>query len=290
MAEAALKLDPRNVSAARLLGFIYADTARVDEGLAAFDAGAAASAARAAGYLETARQGLEMPDPAVELVLGRIYLRSGANDKAMAVLSRLAVDLPGQPEPVNLLLQAYLKAGRIDEATSTLEAAVGMQPQLITMLAELYERQRRFADAARAYERAIERTPKNLELRTRLAAVLLSDGGDAQVGRAIDLLQRLRRESPADRRVLYLLAQAQRESGKLDDAETTARQLMAVEPGSPTGAYVLGFVLGQKQQYRGVVETLEPVVGAPASTTAAPAQERPAPRADAARLRVPGAR
>ena len=142
MAEAALKLDPRNVSAARLLGFIYADTARVDEGLAAFDAGAAASAARAAGYLETARQGLEMPDPAVELVLGRIYLRSGANDKAMAVLSRLAVDLPGQPEPVNLLLQAYLKAGRIDEATSTLEAAVGMQPQLIPMLAELYERQR----------------------------------------------------------------------------------------------------------------------------------------------------
>ncbi len=96
MAEAALKLDPRNVSATRLLGFIYADAARVDEGIAAFDAGAAASAARAAGYLETARQGLEMPDPAIDMVLGRIYIRSGANDKAIAVLSRLAVDLPGQ--------------------------------------------------------------------------------------------------------------------------------------------------------------------------------------------------
>ncbi len=74
--------------------------------------------------------------------------------------------------------------------------------------------------------------------------------------------------APQTVRVLYLLAQAQRESGKLDDAETTARQLIAAAPGSPTGAYVLGLVLGQKQQYRGVVETLEPVVGEPASTSA----------------------
>ncbi len=268
MAEAALKLDSRNVSATRLLGFIYADMAQVDEGMAAFEGGAAASAARAAGYLETARRSLEVPDPAVDMVLGRIYVRSGASDKAIAVLSQLVVDQPGQPEPVNLLLQAYLQAGRTAEATSTLEAAVGLQPQFFPMLAELNERQRRWADAARAYERAIERMPKNLELRTRLAAVLLSDGGDAQVGRALDLLQQLRRESPADLRVLYLLAQAQREAGRLDDAEATARQLMAVAPGSPTGAYVLGLVLGQKQQYRGVVETLEPVVGAPASTSA----------------------
>ena len=272
MAEAALKLDSRNVSATRLLGFIYADAARVDEGTAAFDPGAAASAARAAGYLETARRGLEMPDPAVEMVLGRIYLRSGANDKAVAVLSQLVVDLPGQPEPANLLLQAYLQAGRTDEATRTLEAAVGLQPQFLPMLAELYERQRRWADAAGAYASAIERTPKNLELRTRLAAVLLSDGGNAEVGRALALLEQVRRESPADRRVLYLLAQAQREAGRLDDAEATARQLIALAPGSPTGAYVLGLVLGQKQQYRSVVETLEPIVGASASTSAAGAE------------------
>ena len=269
MAEAALKLDPRNVSATRLLGFIYADAAQVDEGMAAFGPGAAANAARSAGYLETARRGLEMPDPTVEMVLGRIYVRNGAYDKAVAVLSQLVVDLPGQPEPVNLLLQAYLQAGRADEATKALEAAVGLQPQFVPMLAELYERQRRWADAAGAYARAIERAPKNLELRTRLAAVLLSDGGDAEVGRALGLLEQVRRESPADRRVLYLLAQAQREAGKLDDAEATARQLMALAPGSPTGAYVLGLVLGQKRQYRGVVETLEPIVGASASSSAA---------------------
>jgi tetratricopeptide (TPR) repeat protein len=268
MAEAALKLDPRNAGANRLLGFIHADAAQVEESMAAFGAGAGASAARAAGYLENARRNLEMPDPAVDMVLGRIYIRSGASDKAIPVLSQLVVDQPGQPEPVNLLLQAYLQAGRTAEAAGLLEAVAGLQPQFLPMLAELYERQRRWADAARAYERAVERMPRNLELRTRLAAVLLSDGGDAQVGRALDLLQQIRRESPADRRVLYLLAQAQREAGKLDDAEATARQLLAVAPGWPTGAYVLGVVLGQKQQYRGVVETLEPVVGASAPAPA----------------------
>jgi tetratricopeptide (TPR) repeat protein len=272
MAEAALTLDPSNTGANRLLGFIYADMAQVDEGMAAFGAGMAASAARSARYLETARRGLEISDPAVEMVLGRIYIRSGASDKAIPVLSQLVVDQPGQPEPVNLLLQAYLQAGRMAEATSVLDAAVGLQPQFLPLLAELYERQRRWTDAASAYQRAVERMPKNLELRTRLSAVLLSDGGDAQVGRALDLLQQLRRESPADLRVLYLMAQAQREAGKLDDAEATARQLIAVAPGSPTGAYVLGLILGQKQQYRGVVETLEPIVGAPASTSASGAE------------------
>ena len=268
MAEAALKLDERNVSGNRLLGFIYADAAGVEDSMAPFDATTSANAARSVRYLETARKGIEMPDPAIDMVLSRLYVRSGANDKAIAVLSQLVVDLPGQNEPINLLLQAYLRAGRTDDATRTLEAAVASQPQLYPMLAELYERRGRWADAARAYDRAIERAPKNLDLRTRLAAVLLADWGTAQVGRAVALLEQLRRESPAERRVLYLLAQAQREAGRLDDAEATARALIAVAPGSPTGAYVLGLVLGQKQQYRAVVDTLAPVVGDAAASNA----------------------
>ncbi len=268
-AESALKLDARNVSANRLLGFIHAVLARADEDVAPFDAGSGADAAKAAAYFEAARQGLEIPDPAVEMLLGRIYLRSGAYDKAAALFGRLVVDQPGQPEPVNLLVQAYLKAGRTDEATRLLEGAVAVQPQYYALLGEIHERQRHWAAAAEAYERAVARAPKNLELRTRLAVVLLSEGGDAQEGRALEILQQLRRESPADRRILYLLAQAQRETGRLDDSEATARQLMAIAPGSPTGAYLVALVLGQKQQYRAIVETLEPIVGTPASTSGA---------------------
>jgi tetratricopeptide (TPR) repeat protein len=272
-AEAALKLDGANVSAHRMLGFIYADRARADEGTGPLDAGAAADAAKAAEHLEAARQGLEIPDSTVEMLLGRIYLRAGARDKAIGVLSRLVVDEPDRPEPVTLLAQAYQQAGRIGDAITLLESTADIQPQFYAVLGELHEGQHKWADAARSYEKAVARSPRNLELRMRLAVVLLSDGDDAALGRALGLLQQIRKESPADRRVLYLLAQAQRMSGLLDDAEATARQLMAVAPTSSTGSWLLAQVFGLKQQYRKVVETLEPIVGTPSAPGAAAADD-----------------
>jgi tetratricopeptide (TPR) repeat protein len=273
-AESAITLDGANTSAHRLLGLIYADRAKADEGTTPFDVGAAADASKAAEHLEAARLGLEIPESGLEMLLGRLYLRSGARDKAIGILSRLVVDEPGQPEPVTVLAQAYQQAGRTGDAITLLEATADIQPQFYAVLAELYEGQRKWTEAARSYERAVARNPGDLELRTRLAVVLLSDGGDAATARALELLQQTRKESPADRRVLYLLAQAQRMSGLLDDAEATARQLMTVAPGSPTGAWLLAQVFGLKQQHRQVVETLEPVVG----TVSAPG---PAPAADA---------
>ena len=123
-----------------------------------------------------------MSDPAVDMVLGRIYIRSGASDKAIPVLSQLVVDQPEQPEPVNLLLQSLSAgAGGRREATSVLDAAVGLQPQFLPMLGRTL-RAAASMDRCRRVptQRAVERMPKNLELRTRLSAVLLSDGGDAQ--------------------------------------------------------------------------------------------------------------
>ena len=64
----------------------------------------------------------------------------------------------------------------------------------------------------------------------------------------------MRKENPADIRVLYLLSQAQRAAGRLDQAEATARELMTIAPGSLTGPYALALVLEQKQQYRQVVD------------------------------------
>jgi tetratricopeptide (TPR) repeat protein len=272
-AESALKLDGDNVSAHRMLGFIYADRARADEGTGPLDAGAAADAAKAAEHLEAARQGLEIPDSTVEMLLGRIYLRAGARDKAIGVLSRLVVDEPGRPEPVTLLAQAYQQAGRIGDAITLLESTADIQPQFYAVLGELYEGQHEWADAARSYEKAVARSPRNLELRMRLAVVLLSDGANAALGRALELLQQIRKESPADRRVLYLLAQAQRMSGLLDDAEATARQLIAVAPTSSTGSWLLAQVFALKQQYRKVVDTLEPIVGTPSAPGAAAADD-----------------
>lgn len=262
-AESSLKIDAKNVGAHRVLGIIYAGLARVDDGSITLEADSAAYAGRAAEHLEAARAGSQVTDSGLDLMLGRIYLRTGRAAQAVGVLSQVVLDEPGRPEPITLLVQAYQQAGRSDEAITLLESTVVGQPQFYAPLGEVYERQQRWKEAAGAYERAIQRNPKNLELRTRLAVALLSGGDDVKGSRALDLLQQVRQESPADGRVLYLLAQAQRSAGRLDDSETTARELMTIAPGSLTGPYALALALEQKQQYRKVVETLEPVLGKP---------------------------
>jgi tetratricopeptide (TPR) repeat protein len=272
-AEQALKIDADNVEANRVLGFIYASLARVDDGSGPLDADSRAYAGRAVGYFEAARKNAEIPDPGLEMTLGRIYLRTGEPAKAIGVLGRLVVDEAGQPEPVNLLVQAYEQAGRSGDAIKLLEGIVVDQPQFHASLAELYERQQRWLLAAGSYEKALARNPRSLELRTRLAVALMSAGEPAQAGRAVTLLQQVRQDSPGDGRVLYLLAQALRVVGRLDESEATARELMTIAPGSVNGPYALALVLEQKQQFRQVADALEPVAARPPARGGTPGPE-----------------
>jgi len=268
-AESALKLDPNNANAHRVLGIVNASLARVDDGSTPLDADSAAYAARAVEHLEAARKVSEVSMPGLDLILGRLCIRTGAYAKAIGVLGRLVADEPGWPDPVGLLVQAYQQGGRAGDAVAVLEGNVAGQPQFYASLGELYERLQRWSEAAGAYERALERSPDSLELRTRLAVALLSGGDESKAGRAVELLQQVRHENPADSRVLYLLAQAQRTAGKLDDSETTARELMAVAPGSMMGRYALALVMEEEQQYRKVIEALEPLANAPAGSAGA---------------------
>jgi len=267
-AEAALANDRRNVTAHRVLGILYGSLARADEGGGPLAGDAAGYAAKAVEHLESARRNAEVADTPLEMMLAQIYLRTGQTDKAVEVLRRVVNDEAGRPEPVTLLLQAYERAGRSDDTLKLLETVAPEQPQFLASLAEQYARRQRWSDAAGAYERALARNPKSPDLRMRLAVVLLSDGGESQAARAIGVLQQLRTESPADGRVLYFLAQAQRRAGRLDDAERTARDLMKVDPGALTGPYALALALESKQDYRQVVETLAPALERPVSPAA----------------------
>jgi predicted Zn-dependent protease len=115
-AELALKNNPDNVTAHRVLGILFGSLARADEGAGPLDGDAASYAAKAAEHLEAARAHSELSEPGLDLMLARIYYRTNAFDKAIPVLSRLVTDEPGRPEPVNLLAQAYQQAGRYDDA------------------------------------------------------------------------------------------------------------------------------------------------------------------------------
>lgn len=267
-AQSALAIDPDNVSAHRILGIVNASLARIDQGAGPLDGEAKAYASKAAEHLEAARRGSELAEPGLEMMLGRIYTRMGERDKAIGVLAHAVVDNPGQPEPIRQLLPLYAQAGRDADATSLLESVVADQPSFYAPLGELYEKQQRWNDAARAYEQSMARNAGGPDVRTQLAVAWLSSGEASKTERAVGLLEQVRKENPANTRVLYLLSQAQRAQGQLDQAETTARELMTIAPGSLTGPYALALVFEQKQQYRQVVDTLAPLVDKQAANPA----------------------
>jgi tetratricopeptide (TPR) repeat protein len=259
-AETALKLDAENAEANRVLGIVFAGLARLDDESAAGNAESLDAAKKAVGHLETARRRVVSPDPSLDLMLGRLYMRTGNDEQAIATLRRLSEEEVDRAEPTALLAQAYVQAGRPQDAVGLLERAAATHPEFSASLGELYEKQQRWADAATAYEAALARNPRSVELRTRLAVALLSEGGAAEAGRAAATLEDARKLTPTDTQVLYLLAQAQRAAGTLDEAEATARQLAALAPAGPSAPYALAQIYDEKQQYRRVVETLEPAL------------------------------
>jgi tetratricopeptide (TPR) repeat protein len=252
--EQALKNDPDNITANRVMGSIYAS---IVQSAKPGTSGVRENAERAVRYLERS-------DPtsttSVQLLLGRMYVRSQAWDKAIALLTKLLDEEPGYGDAITLLVQAYEGAGRGSEAIKLLEDNPTSSAQLSIMLAELYEGEERWADAAAAYGRASERRPRDIELKVRWATALLSVGDTPAVEKARTVLKEVAAANPAHVRGLYLLVQAERTLANGAAAEATARKMIATSPNSAWGHYALALVLSDRRDYRGVIATLQPVV------------------------------
>lgn len=252
--EQALKNDPDNITANRVMGSIYAS---IVQSAKPGTGGVRENAERAVQYLEKS-------DPtstaSVQLLLGRMYVRSQSWDKAITLLTRLLDEEPGYGDAISLLVQAYEGAGRSSEAIKLLEDNPTSSAQLSIMLAELYEGEERWADAAAAYGRASERRPRDLELKVRWATALLSVGDTPAVDKARTVLKEVAATNPSHVRGLYLLVQAERTLGNSAGAEATARKLIAANPNSAWGPYALALVFADRRDYRNVVATLQPVV------------------------------
>jgi protein O-GlcNAc transferase len=188
MAEAALKLDPANREANRITGSVYAAFADAKQPLRPGD-NPAQYASKAIAALETARRPNTF-DVGLELTLGRLYVQTGAAEKAIPLLQRVVADQPGYPDAAFLLANAQEGAGRTRDAIATLENLVEGNPTFsrgYLRLAELYERERQWAAAAAAYERAQQLNPRATALTVRRAGALINAGKASQ---ARDILDR----------------------------------------------------------------------------------------------------
>ena len=104
--EQALKIDPDNVTANRVLGTLYANLVQSSQPGAPLDR---ENTERAIRYLEKSNVDGAV---GVQLLLGRMYLRMGTWDKAIGIFSKLVEDEPDFTEAVSSLVQAYRGAGR----------------------------------------------------------------------------------------------------------------------------------------------------------------------------------
>ena len=263
----ALKIAPANREANRVLGTIYAALSE-SAGVSAPRARAGApvtdeNLAKAIRHLELATNGaIGQVDSNVRATLARLYVRSGAYDKAIPLLTDLVNEEPGWQDGPLTLAEAYAGAGRTKEAIAWLEERAPNDARLLPALADFYERERRWPDAVATYARAMQRAPRNSELKSRYASALLNAGGRDNVTKARDVLTEAVAARPAtpDVRALYLLSQAQRRLGDFTAAEATARRVIAQNSKSPWGFYALAESLEERRQYQTIVDELAPVV------------------------------
>jgi tetratricopeptide (TPR) repeat protein len=271
-ARAALAIDEKNIEANRILGQLLTGVVEA--------AGERGQTAQTAQALKEAILHLERaltptaPDVQIQFTLGQLYIRAGANDKAIQILTRVVGQNPDKAQGRLTLARAHAAAKDLDAAINTLEEIVEDEPRVATSLGQYQQEAGRFADAARSYTIALTQQPANVELKLRRIAALYSakeftaaasfaaDGrkqhptdvrflpiqarvlyelGD-KAG-AIGALEAATRVAPTDTGIMFLLVDLYQDGGRSSDAERVLRQILSVDPSNANALNTLGYQL-----------------------------------------------
>ena len=130
-AQAALKIDPANVTAHRILGIVFATMAGSDDGDSKGAANVDNAVRLAIEHLEKAHRadGTDR-DAGLDLALSRLYMHAGENQKAADLLNRVLEYEPDAAEAYVLLSRAETALGHPELAIAALEEAADGNPPL----------------------------------------------------------------------------------------------------------------------------------------------------------------
>lgn len=276
-AKSGLAIDQNNVEAHRALGLVYAGYA---DAASPRSQSPEVEAFQRDGilHLEKAAAGpTAANDLLLNYTLGRLYLRAGAPEKAIAALNRTLAQNPGSVQTRLALAQAHAAANDLTGAIEALEIIVDDEPRVAAVLGQYQERAGLLTEAAVTYTKALAVQPMSRELKFRRIAVLYEakdygraaafaadarkqhpedarfprlharaafDGGDRSGGLA--LLEGAARSFPRDVPTQYALADMYSDAGRGPDAERTLRTVLTIEPANANALNYLGYLLAKR--------------------------------------------
>jgi tetratricopeptide (TPR) repeat protein len=223
-AQDALKANPEDLNARRVLGRIYtqqigdAQANRVDENMA-----------RKAVEQYKAITDKDPKDVDSLIMLGRLdRVLNSSVDAEAAFKKALAVD-PENEDALTGLASVYSDRGDAKGATALLEklAQNNPSPRSLISLAGNYEQMKEYALAADAYKKALAIDPSRQELKSQLAQDQALAG---QYEDALKGYQELATENPKDPEPFARMAQIYEEQRKLEDARRMMDKARAIDP------------------------------------------------------------
>ena len=224
--EAALKTDPTNVEAHRLLARIYVRT------LGDMGAGEVQkeNLDKAIEQFQEILK-LQPDDTYSELWLARLYRFENKHSEAEKVLRDLLQRDPSNGPGLEQLSQLLMDEGRSQEAVKILSDAASdsSSPEVYDLLGDAYSQEKEYAKAEDSYRKAVEEDPDDPGHLHGLAQALMAQDKYAE---ALEQFKRLSEIEPGTAENYLRMAQLYRRLGKFDQAESSLLRAKQLSPGS----------------------------------------------------------
>lgn len=263
-AQEALKVDPKNVDAHRLLARVYirslgdmgagdVQTENLDKAIQQFQAILA----------------LRPDDSYSALWLARLYRFENQHAEAEKVLRTVLEHEPDNGQALEQLSQLLIDGGRSQEAITLLSQAASdsAAPELYDLLGDAYSQQKDWPKAEDAYSKAVEQDPDEASHRHGLAQALIAQDKYAA---ALEQFKKLAELEPGTAENYVRLSELYRRLGQFDQSESSLMRAKQLAPGSLEVLYNEALLYEDQGRYDDAVKVLSDAI---AGMKAQPANE-----------------
>lgn len=249
-AQEALKLDPDNLAAHRLLARIYVRTL-----------GDMSPGELQKENLENAAEQfhailrLDPRDTSSALWLARLYRFENQHAEAEKVLRGILERDADNGQALELLSQLLIDEGRSQDAIDLLSKSAGSSsaPEIYDLLGDAYSQGKDFPKAEDAYRKAVDADPDDAGHRHGLAQSLLSQDKYAA---ALEQFKKLSELEPGTAENYLRMAQLYRRMGKYDQAESSLLRAKQLAPGSLEVLYHEALLYEDQGRYSDAIKVL----------------------------------